>query len=213
MPDYEKMPQSFKQDTMVGGEDDFVHPVPPPTRQAATHPDARKQLSSSDAVKNVEVDSQQVNRFPDYRAPLSVHDPNPSSAEEIEEDTLKCEALQSDSTAVINDEVEPVINSSSNSNHRTSKARYGGIRRMPYALGVIPLGIFLVIMNRELSSSHAAFFAIFSTVNLALGILRFRNIGSSAWWSLMLLIPYVNLLWILALVILPEGYDDTEKQA
>jgi uncharacterized membrane protein YhaH (DUF805 family) len=97
--------------------------------------------------------------------------------------------------------------------HPVSKYSYGGIGRLMYFLGLIGILVFQAVIGVVAEKQPALnglgiitlVFTFFLVVN------RLRNIGRSAEWSLLLLIPLANLYIFISGLILPEGYKDTKK--
>ena len=90
---------------------------------------------------------------------------------------------------------------------------YGGIRRLGYFFGMIGVavinGVFTGVAQGE---PGIAFFGtiVILVLSFVLIVNRLHNIGMNGWWSLLILVPIVNLFVGIRCLICPEGYQDTK---
>jgi hypothetical protein len=90
--------------------------------------------------------------------------------------------------------------------------KYEGIRRFPYWAGIIGANIFYLFVPAAGSPQFALIALAIGAVFLVwLTARRFQNMGLSAWWSILALIPIVNLITVLFCGIIPEG-DFAKKE-
>lgn len=96
---------------------------------------------------------------------------------------------------------------------------YGGIRRLNYFLKnlmlivvLIAVGIFGVRTQSEPSLIIILIgLVLFFVFYIRFMIQRIRNIGLSAWWLLLIIVPLVSNLLGIALLSLPEGFAQHKK--
>jgi len=93
---------------------------------------------------------------------------------------------------------------------------YGGIGRLAYVGGSIGIGILQNILQVVAAQAEQALALILIFIasiagTLVLAAYRLKNIGSSPWWCLGLLVPLLNILIGLRCLLCPEGYADTKK--
>lgn len=88
---------------------------------------------------------------------------------------------------------------------------YGGIGRLRYFLGVlglaaIAIGVFLYTMGRDepalLAWGNAAIIGSLAV----LVVYRWRNVGWSGWWLMLMLVPLANLVLLMMCFACPAGY-------
>lgn len=110
--------------------------------------------------------------------------------------------------AVPNSAVRPVASTaiSPDGGHPTTK-KYGGIRRTPYNLGILGA----LIVGGMVSRGSDTGMILTTIIFFPLGILRLKNIGTSAWWILLAFVPIGNFLLGLRLMFYPEGFEETKK--
>ncbi len=94
------------------------------------------------------------------------------------------------------------------------------LSRLPYAFTAIPalLGAFVIAAKIQLGLIHSAWMGLLSLVLLATAVAaaaaRIRDVGRSAWWTLVILIPVLGPIMALALVFWPgKPVSDTEGSA
>ena len=96
----------------------------------------------------------------------------------------------------------------------TQQANYGGIGRLGYFLGTFGTGLICGFMegiapdSPEISSLS---WLIMFVVSLVLAVNRLHNIGTSGWWSVLMLIPIIGFFVLIPCFVFPEGYKDTKK--
>ena len=96
------------------------------------------------------------------------------------------------------------------------RTEYGGIGRLAYfgaGFGLNILQNILQVVAVQAGSEIAVFPIIGVAVigHLVLAAYRLKNIGSSPWWCLGLLVPLLNIFIGFRCLICPEGYADTKK--
>ena len=91
------------------------------------------------------------------------------------------------------------------------------LRRLPYAFTAIPalFGAFVIAGLLQLGELESGWMGLLSLLLLAGAMAavaaRLRDIGRSAWWTLLILIPLIGPLTALALVFWPpKELSDTE---
>ncbi|MEM7253704.1 MAG: hypothetical protein AAF493_19980 [Pseudomonadota bacterium] len=96
----------------------------------------------------------------------------------------------------------------------TRAEAYPGIGRLIYfamtCLFIIAQGAFGGWFVGRIGNSVIAL-AILTALLVVPTVLRLRNIGQSGWWSILILIPLVNLVLWLRCVAFPTGYRDTGR--
>ncbi len=90
---------------------------------------------------------------------------------------------------------------------------YGGIRRLPYFGISFGVGIVNSILQAVADAAGApAVVLIFVLLGLVVSIVlivqRLKNLGYSGWWTLGIIVPFLNILIALRCLAAPEGYAD-----
>ena len=89
---------------------------------------------------------------------------------------------------------------------------YGGIGRPGFFFSLIGL-LVLTVAVRGYTDYHPDLAPVYLLVSLLIFIpviYRLKNTGMNPWWSLLLLVPLVNLAIVLPCFACPEGYRDTK---
>ena len=94
--------------------------------------------------------------------------------------------------------------------------KYGGIRRTGYFLGILGISILIIVANATAVAANDPIIAssglLISLVPLFILVVnRLHNIGTSGWWSLLIIVPFGNIFVGVTCAIYPEGYKDTKK--
>ena len=90
---------------------------------------------------------------------------------------------------------------------------YGGIRRLGYFFGMTGVAVINAVFTGTAQGEPSiAFFGIIviSVLPFVLIVNRLHNTGMSGWWSLLTLVPIVNLFVGVRCLMCPEGYQDTK---
>lgn len=90
---------------------------------------------------------------------------------------------------------------------------YGGIRRLWYFFGMIAVSVFSEVCNVAAEGEPAVVLqgmAVAYVLVFVLVVNRLRNIGMSAWYSLLILIPIVNIYIGIKCLVCPKGYEETK---
>lgn len=96
---------------------------------------------------------------------------------------------------------------------------YGGIGRLAYFVRnlLLVVGIVIAAMLGAAFSKNPTSLILIGAIVLCLifyirfAVQRIRNIGASAWWLLLMLVPLANNLLGIALVACPEGFAQHKK--
>ena len=94
---------------------------------------------------------------------------------------------------------------------------YGGIGRLAYIGYSFLAGIVLNVLGAAAAGTGVGpalvGIALIASIaiNIYLVVQRFKNMGYSGWWSLLIFVPLVNILVGLRCLICPRGYADTKK--
>ncbi|HPA20087.1 MAG TPA: GYF domain-containing protein [Verrucomicrobiae bacterium] len=89
---------------------------------------------------------------------------------------------------------------------------YGGIRRIGYWFGTLAMSAFWLFSSLSGDSGLAMFGSLVCLFfGFVLVVNRLHNIGRSGWYSLLILVPIVNLFVTVPCAICQEGYDDTKE--
>ena len=94
--------------------------------------------------------------------------------------------------------------------------KYGGIRRTGYFLGILGIFVLYIVAQATAVAANepgiASIGLIITLVPLFILVVnRLHNIGTSGWWSLLIIVPFGNLFVGATCAIYPEGYKDTKK--
>jgi uncharacterized membrane protein YhaH (DUF805 family) len=91
---------------------------------------------------------------------------------------------------------------------------YGGIRRLGYFLGMLGAGVLYEVCSMA-ADGEPGVTSVGSIIALAISFIlavnRLRNIGTSGWDSLLILVPLANIYIGIKCLICQEGYEDTKK--
>jgi uncharacterized membrane protein YhaH (DUF805 family) len=94
---------------------------------------------------------------------------------------------------------------------------YGGIGRLAYVgysflVGVVANGLAVAAAGTEAGPAILGI-AVIGLIAMSLYVVvqRLKNMGYSAWWSLLIFVPLANILVGLRCLICPQGYADTKK--
>ncbi len=102
-----------------------------------------------------------------------------------------------------------------NLSQRNEEIRYyGGIDRTGYFFGMCGLSAVCTILYAAVQANLGIIVLsqiVVIPVSLALVVSRLHNIGMGVWWSLLMVVPVVNLFIVAKCTLCPEGYHDTEK--
>ena len=85
-------------------------------------------------------------------------------------------------------------------------AKYGGIGRIGYFLFVIAISILGSIIGSAGQGFLYVGFLVTLILSLVTVISRLHNIGKSGWWSLLIFVPFANLVIGAQCLAYPEGY-------
>jgi len=94
------------------------------------------------------------------------------------------------------------------------KKNYGGLHRTGYFFGMLGIATLQVIFNVVApGNQEIVILGIIITLVPAfiLVVNRLHNIGMSGWWSLLILLPIINLYIAFTCFMCQEGYKDTKK--
>ena len=91
-----------------------------------------------------------------------------------------------------------------------SLKEYGGIPRHSYIIYSIGIGTFWMIESFRQQGLAAAWLVAVLGLGAAFCVTvpRLHNLGMSGWWSLLLLVPILNILLTVRCSAFPEGYAD-----
>ena len=90
----------------------------------------------------------------------------------------------------------------------------GGFNRLQYFLYSVGIGVVNVMLTMVFADSPAiTMLALVAAIGASVYIvvMRLRNVGSSAWWTLAFIVPLLNIYAGLMCLAFPEGYQ-THKQ-
>ena len=89
---------------------------------------------------------------------------------------------------------------------------YEGIQRKGYWIGMVVLSLVSMLIGSTGSDGLAAVGSLIMLVgSFSLVISRLQNIGMSGLWSILILVPILNLIVGVTCLIAPEGYHDSKR--
>lgn len=100
-----------------------------------------------------------------------------------------------------------VINQKTGEPRYSVRREYGGIKRVPFLVIVLFLG---VIKSHFGAITPSAFVDL--SIIFVFTALRYKNIGFYPLWSLLMLVPVINLLILIQCLAYPEGYSEVRRQ-
>jgi uncharacterized membrane protein YhaH (DUF805 family) len=91
-----------------------------------------------------------------------------------------------------------------------SLKRYGGISRLGYFLySILICEVLMIGLSRQPDPAKVFWVDVLCIgATFCITAARLHNVGVSGWWSLLLLVPIVNILLGVRCSIFPEGYAD-----